>query len=169
MVERPPIQRRRERIREPKRQHWRDPTYSRANVTTDQVIYTTAQDSLLTPCIFEREAPLVHLILLHLAPPEEVHAPSRVALHRQVGRVERPLLTDQDIEVIVGGVDARVPLRPERRPEHDQVLRHARVQDEHRAHCAARVVKHPLGRVRVERDLGGGVGRGEVRDDVLDH
>lgn len=123
----------------------------------------------LTAGILEREAAFVHLVLLDLSSPQMVHAPRGVALHLQIRRLERPLLAHQNIEVVVRGVHARVSLRPERRPKDDQVLSDARVDDVHRAHGAACVVEHPLGRVGVERDSRGGVGGGEVGDDVLDH
>lgn len=109
-----------------------------------------------------------------MAPSEVVHAPGLVHLHLQCTRAKRPLLAAQDVEVVVGGVQARVPLRAQRRPEDDEVLGDRRVDDVHRTHRAAGVVEDPLVLARVERDhfsCGGvlRVGRGKVGDDVGDH
>ena len=93
----------------------------------------------------------MHLVLLSDATPHEVHLAGPVPFHLERARLERPLLADEDVEVIVCGVKARVTLRAERRPEDDEVLRDARVHDVHRAHRPARVVKDPLRAVGVDR------------------
>lgn len=111
----------------------------------------------------------MHFILLRNTSWHEMHAPSRIPLHLQSTWLELPLLADQNVKVVVGGMQPRVPLRPEWCSEDDQVLGDARVDDIHRAHCAAGVVEHPFGRVRVERDLRRWVGSGEVCDDVGYH
>ena len=97
-----------------------------------------------------------------------VHVTRLVHLPLIRARTEGPLLTHQDVKVVVRGVHARVPLRTERRTEDDEVLRDARVNKVHRAHGTARVVEHPLGGVGVQADLRGRVRRGEVRVDVVD-
>lgn len=98
-----------------------------------------------------------------------MHTPSRIPLHLQVRRCERPLLPDQDIEVIVRGVQPRMSLRAEGSTEDDEILGDAGVDDIHRTHGAPGVVEHPFGGVGVQSDLGGGVGGGEVLDDVVRH
>ena len=79
----------------------------------------------------------------------EVHVTGVVPLHLQRARLERPLLSDEDVEVLVGGVEAQVSLCTERRAKDDRVLRDARVR---RANRAARVVEDPFRAVRVDRD-----------------
>lgn len=122
-----------------------------------------------TPRVFHGPASLVHLVLLGDATTHEMHVTRAVPLHLQRARLERPLLSDEDVEVVVGGVEARVSLRTERRAEDDEVLRDARVDHVHRAHRAARVAEDPFGAVRVERDARARIGRGEIGDDVRDH
>ena len=86
----------------------------------------------------------MHLVLLGDATPHEVHVAWPIPLHLERTGLERPLLTDEDVEVVVCGVEARVTLRAERRTKDDEILGDARVYDVHRAHRAARVVEHPF-------------------------
>lgn len=102
----------------------------------------------------------MHLVLLGDTTAHEVHVTRSVPLHLQRARLERPLLADEDMEVVVGGVKARVALRTERRAKDDEVLGDARVDDVHRAHRAAGIVEHPFGAVRVDRYARVGVGIG---------
>ena len=125
--------------------------------------------STLTSGVLEREAALVHLVLLDVPARKMVDLAGAVDLHLQLGRVERPLLADEDVEVVVGGVHAGVALRAHGGAEDDEVLGDARVDDVHRAHRAAGVAQHPLGGVGVQGDRGGRVFGGEVGDDVGDY
>lgn len=112
----------------------------------------------------------MHLVLLSDATTHEVHVAGPVPFHLERARLERPLLADEDVEVVVRRVETRVTLRAERRPEDDEVLRDARVHDVHRAHRPARVVEDPLRAVGVDRHAPRArVRRGEIRDDVRDH
>ena len=86
----------------------------------------------------------MHFVLLGYAATHEVYVTRLVALHLERTRLERPLLADEDVEVVVRGVEARVALGAERRAKDDEVLGDARVDDVHRAHRAAGVVEHPL-------------------------
>jgi len=122
-----------------------------------------------TPRVFHSPASLVHLVLLGDATTHQVHVTGAVPLHLQRARLERPLLPDEDVEVVVGGVEAGVSLRTQRRAKDDQVLRDARVDHVHRPHRAPRVVEHPFRAVRVDRDARAWVGRGQIGDDVRDH
>lgn len=97
-----------------------------------------------TPCIFHRPASFVHFVLLGDATTHKVHVARPIPLHLERTGLERPLLADEDVEVVVGGVEARVPLRAERRAKDDEVLGDAGVYDVHRAHRAARIVEHPF-------------------------
>jgi len=63
----------------------------------------------------------------------------------------------------------RMPLRAQRRPKYNEVLRDARVNDVHCTHRPARIVEHPFAGIGVDGDLSGGVCQGEVGDNVLDH
>ena len=86
----------------------------------------------------------MHLVLLGDATTHEVDVAGSVALHLQRTRLERPLLADEDVEVVVGGVETRVALGAERRAKDDEVLGDARVDDVHRAHRAAGIAEHPF-------------------------
>jgi hypothetical protein len=110
----------------------------------------------------------MHLVLLGDTTAHEMHVTRSIPLHLQRARLERPLLADEDMEVVVGGVKARVALRTERRAEDDKVLGDARVDDVHRAHRAAGIVEHPFGAVRVDGYARVGIGGGEIGDDVRD-
>ena len=111
----------------------------------------------------------MHLVLLGDTTAHEVHITRSVALHLQRARLERPLLADEDMEIVVGGMKARVALRTEWRAKDDEVLGDARVDDVHRAHRAAGIVEDPFGAVRVERYARVGIGAGEIGEDVRDH
>ena len=111
----------------------------------------------------------MHLVLLHLSTREVVHGSRCVALHLQLGRRERPLLADENVEVVIRGVYASVSFRAQRRAENDDVLRDTRVDNVHRTHGTACVVEHPLRRVRVQRDARVRVCLREVLRDVVDH
>ena len=102
----------------------------------------------------------MHLVLFGDTTAHEVHVTRSIPLHLQRARLERPLLTDKNVEVVIGGMKARVALRAERRAKDDEVLGDARVDDVHRAHRAAGIVEHPLGAVRVERYACVGIGGG---------
>lgn len=98
-----------------------------------------------------------------------VHASSGIPLHLQVRRRERPLLSDQNVKVVVGGVYTSMSLRAKRGPEDDEVLGDARVDDVHRAHGTPGVAEYPFSMVGVQSDLGGRVRLGEVGKDILSH
>ena len=127
------------------------------------------EESIRTPNIFHGPASFVHLVLLGDTTAHEVHVPRLVPLHLQRARLERPLLTNEDMEVVVGGVEARVALRTKWRAKDDEVLGDARMDDVHRAHRAAGIVEHPFGAVRVDRYARVGIGGGEIGEDVRDH
>ena len=90
-----------------------------------------------------------------------VHAAGAVPLHMELPGAEGPLLADEDVEVVVGGVQAGVALCAERGAKDDEVLGDGGVDDVHGAHGPACVVEHPLGGVGVERD--GTTRAGEAR------
>ena len=122
-----------------------------------------------TARVLEGKAPFVHLVLLHMPTRQVVHVARAVNLHGEVRGIERPLFPNENVEVVVRGVHARVALGTDGRAEDDEVLGDARVDDVHRAHRAPSVVEHPLRGVGVEGDDGGRVFRGEVGDDVGDN
>ena len=111
----------------------------------------------------------MHLVLLGDAAAHEVHVAGAVPLHFERTRLERPLLPNEDVEIVVGGVQARVALGTKRRAKDDEVLGDAGVDDVHRAHRAARIAEHPFGAVGVDGDARGRVGRGDVGEDVRYH
>lgn len=124
-----------------------------------------------TSGILESETALVHLVLLRNAPWEEMDVTSLISLHLQCAGFKGPLFTDQDVEIIVCGVQSGVALRAKGGAKNNEVFRDGRVNDVHGTHGAPSVVKNPFGGVRVESDdtRRGGVGRREVRRDVLNH
>lgn len=124
------------------------------------------EDGARTPNIFHGPTSLMHLVLLGDTTAHEVHVTRSVPFHLQRARLERPLLADEDMEVVISRVKARVALGTEWRAKDDEVLSDARVDDVHRAHRAACIVEHPFGAVRVERYARVGVGGGEVGEDV---
>ena len=127
------------------------------------------KDQARTPNIFHGPASLMHLVLLGDATTHEVHIARPVSLHLQRARLERPLLPDEDMEVVICGMKARMALRTERRAKDDEILCDARVYDIHRAHRATGVIEYPFGAVRVDRYARVGVGGGQIGEDVRDH
>ena len=111
----------------------------------------------------------MHLVLLGDATTHEVHVAGAVPLHLEGTGLERPLLTNEDVEIIIGGVQARVTLGAKGRAEDDEVLGDAGVDDVHRAHRAACVAEHPFGAVGVDGQAGAWVSGGEIGEDVRDH
>ena len=71
---------------------------------------------------------------------------------------ERPLLTMEDMEVIVRRVKAGVSFGAEWGAEYDEVFSDGGVDNIHGTHGTASVVEDPFGFVAVDADLGGGVG-----------
>ena len=86
----------------------------------------------------------MHLVLLGDTAAHEMHVTGAVPLHFERTGLERPLLPDEDVEIVVGDVQARVALCAEWRAKDDEVLGDAGVDDVHRAHRAARVVEYPF-------------------------
>ena len=86
----------------------------------------------------------MHLVLLGDAAAHEVHVTRTVPFHFECARLERPLFADEDVEIVVGGVQARVALGAKRRAKDDEVLGDAGVYNVHGAHRAACVVEHPF-------------------------
>ena len=121
-----------------------------------------------TTSVLKCKASLVHLVLLDNTTGHEVNAARRVALYFQSTRLECPLLSDEDIEVVVRSVDARVPFRSQGSAEDDEVFGDAGVDDVHGAHGASGIVKHPFF-VGVEVYLVVRVCFGEIGHNVLDH
>lgn len=111
-----------------------------------------------------------------------MHVSRRVLFHLQRARRKRPLLSDQDVKIIIAGMQPRVALRAEGCAKDDEVLGDRGVDDVHRAHRATGVAEHPFVLARVECDtlavparrgeVGGKGGLGvfgrEIGDDVVD-
>ena len=127
------------------------------------------EDQARTSSVFHGPASLMHLVLLGDTTAHEVDVTRSVPLHLERARLERPLFADKDMEIVVGGVKARVALRTEWRAKDDEVLRDARVYDVHRAHRAACIVEDPFGAVCVDRCARVGIGGGKIGEDVRDH
>ncbi len=138
----------------------------KTNISTN--IHSNAMDrrGILTTGIFQCKAAFMHLILLCRRPRQMMYIPRSVPLHLQAPRCERPLLPDQNVKIVISGMQPRVSLCAQRRAEYDEVLSDARVDDVHRAHRTAGVAEDPFVLARVEGNERGGIVRGEVRDDV---
>ena len=143
------------------------PKGEKKTIQQKKKIITTSET--LTSCIFERKAPFVHFILFCSSPRKIVYASRRVSFHLQRARPERPLFSNQNIEIVVRGVQSRMTFRSQWCAEDDQVLGDARVDDVHGTHSAARVAEHPFLLVWVKPDLSRWVRCGQVGDDVVDH
>lgn len=72
--------------------------------------------------VLEREAALGHLVLLHDAPLQVVHAAGRVDLGLELAGDVGPLLARQDVEVVVRRVSPRVAFGADGRAEDDEIL-----------------------------------------------
>lgn len=83
---------------------------------------------------------------------------------------ERPLLPDNDIEVVAHGLQTRVALSPGWGSEDNQAFGDACMDDIQRTHRPAGIVEKPLIVARVEDDalLRGRMFGSEVRGDVRD-
>lgn len=119
-----------------------------------------------TSCVLERKAALMHLVLLDVSTGKMVHTARLVHLHLELRWVERPLLADKDVEVVIGSVHAGVALGAQGCAEDDEVLGDAGVDDVHATHGTAGIVEHPLGRVGVDGNDAWGVLSREIGDDV---
>lgn len=86
----------------------------------------------------------MHLILLGLAPLQNMNRALGIALHDERIRGLRPLLAFQDVKVVVGCVTARMSFGSERGAEHDEVFGYAGMDYVHGAHGAAGVVEYPF-------------------------
>ena len=121
---------------------------------------TALETKTLTSRILERKAPFVHFILLGSSPRKIMHGPRSIPFHFQRTGSKGPLFSNQDVEIIISGVQPRVSLRPQRRAKDDQVFGDACVDDVHGAHGAASIVEYPFLFVRVDPNLRGWVGCG---------
>ena len=86
----------------------------------------------------------MHLVLLGDATAHEVHVARAVPFHLKRTRLERPLLADKNMEIVIGRVQTRVALGAKWGAKDDEVLCDAGVYNVHRAHRAACVVEHPF-------------------------
>ena len=89
-----------------------------------------------------------------------MYGPGSIPFHLQRARSKGPLFSNQDIEIVISGVQPRVSLRPQRRAKDDQVFGDTCVDNVHGAHCAAGVVEYPFFLVGVDPNLRGWVGCG---------
>ena len=90
----------------------------------------------------------MHLVLLDLTTLQVVHAALGISLHDQTVRRRRPLLPLENVEVVVGGMSARVAFGPQRCAEYDQVLGDRGMQKIHGAHSTACIIMDPFFLVR---------------------
>ena len=94
----------------------------------------------------------MHLILLHHSPLQQMNIPRYIYLLLHVSRTKGPLLTTENVEVIVQRVQAGVSFGTEGCSGDDEVFGNGGVNDVHGAHCAAGIVEYPFFGVWVERD-----------------
>lgn len=122
-----------------------------------------------TSSVLERKAPFVHFVLFNDSTGHKVQRPWRVRFLLQRTRPKSPLFANQNVKVVVGCMHTTVPFRPEGSTEDDEVFGDTRVDDVHCPHGSAGVVENPFTRVEVKSNIGGGVRRGKVGGNVLDH
>ena len=79
--------------------------------------------------------------------------PGGVPLHLELTGSECPLLSDEDIEVVVCSVQSSVSFRPERGTEDDEILRDACVDDVHGTHGTTSIVENPFLLIGVDSNL----------------
>src|SRR5258708_16689918 len=95
------------------------------------------EDRSRTPYIFHGPASLMHLVLLGNATTHKMHVARPVTLHLQCARLERPLLADEDMKVVIGGVEAPMAHPPQVRGKDERVNERARAYSFPLAHPPA--------------------------------
>lgn len=79
-----------------------------------------------------------------------VYASRWISFHLQASWLESPLFTDENIEIVVYGMEPSVPFGAQRRSENEYVLCNTGVDDIHSAHSTASIVEDPFGFVGVD-------------------
>lgn len=132
-------------------------------------IFFISWDLEHTSSILESEATLVHFVLLNMSSGKVVDGTGRVSFNLQTARSECPLLSNEDVKVVVGGVQTAVAFRTERGAENDQVLGDTSMDDVHGTHSTTGIVEHPFVHISVDTNLRRGIGLRKIPDDVVDH
>lgn len=103
----------------------------------------------LTSSVLHRKAALVHLVLLCSSSGQQVDVSGLVPLHLESTWPKRPLLANEDVEVIICGMQSSVSLGTEGRTEDDEVFSNGCVNEVHGTHGTAGIVEHPFGGVGI--------------------
>lgn len=86
----------------------------------------------------------MHLVLPRHTPFHEVDGARTINRLREFARFKDPLLALEDMEVVVGGMEAGMSLGSKGGAKNDQILGDGRMDDIHGAHRTSGVVEHPL-------------------------
>ena len=110
----------------------------------------------------------MHLVLLRYTSRHEVDHTWSITFHLELTGSESPLLSNENMEVIIRGVNASVSLGSKWCTEDNKVFCDARMDDVHRAHGTSSIVKHPF-LVGIKAYVVIRVRFSEIRDDMRDH
>ena len=102
----------------------------------------------------------MHLVLLRSSPWQQVDISWFVPLHLERTWPERPLFTNENVEVIIRSVQSTVSLRTERCTKDDEIFGDGRVNDVHGTHGTTSVVKHPFRGIGVQSNAVGWLWKG---------
>lgn len=91
----------------------------------------------------------MHLVLLRSSPWQQVDISRFVPLHFERTWPERPLLANEDVEVVICGMQPTMSLGTEGRTEDDEIFSNGCVDDVHGTHGTPSIVEHPFRRVGV--------------------
>lgn len=91
----------------------------------------------------------MHLVLLRSSPWQQVDISRFIPLHLERTWPERPLFANEDVEVIIRGMQPTMSLGAEGRTKDDEIFSNGRVNDVHGTHSTPSVVEHPFGGVGV--------------------
>ena len=111
----------------------------------------------------------MHLVLLRYTSRHEMDHAWSITFHLELTGTESPLLSHENMKVIVRSVNASVSLGSKWRTEDNKVFCDARVDDVHRAHGTTSIVKDPLAGVRINLNLCCWIRGCKVRNNMLDH
>ena len=97
-----------------------------------------------TSGIFQSPTTFMHLVLLRYTPRHEMDHAWSITLHLKLTGSESPLLSNENMKVIVCSVNASVSFGSKRCTEDNKVFCNARVDNVHRTHGTSSIIKHPV-------------------------
>lgn len=110
----------------------------------------------------------MHLVLLRYTSRHEMDHAWSITLHLKLTGSESPLFSNENMEIIVRGVNASVSFGSKWCTEDNKVFCDARVDDVHRAHGASSIIEYPV-LMGIKAYFIVRVCFCEIRDDMRDH